>query len=58
MEKGLYARQTTTLFIIDEVMQNAIVAEPTGDPDVDALILVYNQNIRAMKRAAAGCGRR
>ena len=51
VEKGLYARQTTTLFIIDEVMQNAIVAEPTGDPDVDALILVYNQNIRAMEES-------
>ena len=51
VEKGLYARQTTTLYAIDEVMQNAIVAEPTGDPDVDALLLVYNQNIRAMEES-------
>ena len=50
-EKGLYARQTTTLYAINEVMQNAIVAEPAGDPDVDALILIYNQNIRAMEES-------
>ena len=51
VEKGFHARQTTTLYAIDEVMQNAIEAEPTGDPDVDALILVYNQNIRAMEES-------
>ena len=50
-EKGLYARQTTTLYAINEVMQNAIVAEPAGDPDVDALILIYNQNIWTMEES-------
>ena len=48
-KKGLNARQTTTLYTIDQAMQEAIAAEPTGDPDVDTLILVYNQNIRVMK---------
>ena len=50
-EKGLNSRQTTALYSIDQVMQNAIVAEPTRDPDVDALIMIYNQNIRAMEES-------
>ena len=48
-KKGLNARQTTALYTIDQAMQEAIASEPTGDPDVDTLILVYNQNIRVMK---------
>ena len=51
VEKGLYARQSTVLYAIDQVMQDAIGAEPTGDPDVDALIMIYNQNIRAMEES-------
>ena len=50
-EKGFHARQTTTLYVVDEVVRNAIEAEPTGDPDVDALILIYKQNIRAMEES-------
>ncbi len=48
VEKGLNARHTTALYSIDEVLQTAIQMEPTDDPDVDALVLVYNQNIRAI----------
>ena len=50
-EKGLNSRQTTTLYAIDQAMQDAIVAEPTGDPDVDSLIMIYKQNIRAMEES-------
>ena len=48
-KKGLNARQTTALYTIDQVMQEAIAAVPTVDPDADMLIMVYNQNIRVMK---------
>ena len=47
-EKGLNARHTTALYAIDEVLQTAIQMEPTDDPDADALLLIYNQNIRAI----------
>ena len=48
-DKGLNARHTTVLYTIDQIIQDAIAAEPTGDHDVDATILAYNQNIRAMR---------
>ena len=52
-KKGLNARQTTALYTIDQVMQEAIAAVPTVDPDADTLIMVYNQNIRVMKETRA-----
>ena len=52
-DKGLTARLTTTLYQADHVLQDTIALEPTEDPDSDALILVYNQNIRAINSAMA-----
>ena len=46
--KGLNARHTTTLYTVDQMMQEAITLEPTGDTDVDTIMLVYNQNLRVM----------
>ena len=48
-EKGLNSRHTTALYTIDQTMQDAIAAEPTGDADVDATILICNQNLRTMR---------
>ena len=50
-ERGIASRHTTILYTIDQVLQEAIAAEPTDDPQLDALNLVYNQNIRAMTQA-------
>ena len=47
-QKGLNARHTTTLYTVDQMMQEAITLEPTGDTDVDTIMLVYNQNLRVM----------
>ena len=47
-EKGLTARHTTTLYAVDQMMQEAMTLEPTGDTDVDTLMMVYNQNLRVM----------
>ena len=47
-DKGLNARHTTTLYAVDQVMQEAMTLEPTGDTDIDTLMLVYNQNLRVM----------
>ncbi len=47
-EKGLTARHTTLLYAVDQMMQEAMALEPTGDADVDTLMLVYNQNLRVM----------
>ena len=49
-EKGLTARHTTTLYTVDQIVQEAMTLESTGDidDDVDTLILVYNQNLRVM----------
>lgn len=47
-QKGLYSRQTTVLYAIDQVLQTAIEREVTDDPDADALALVYNQNVRVI----------
>jgi GTPase SAR1 family protein len=47
-DKGLGARHTTILYTIDQVMQDAIANEPQEDPDVDSLVMIYNQNMRVM----------
>ena len=47
-EKGLNARYTTILYAVDQMMQEAMYLEPTGDTDIDTLMLVYNQNLRVM----------
>ena len=47
-DKGLGARHTTILYTIDQVMQDAIANEPPEDPDVDSLVMIYNQNMRVM----------
>ena len=47
-ENGLNARHTTLLYAVDQVMQEAMALEPTGDADVDTLMLIYNQNLRVM----------
>ena len=52
-EKGLTARLTTVLYQTDLVLQDAIALEPTEDADSDSLVLVYNQNIRAINSAMA-----
>lgn len=48
-DKGLNARHTTTLYTVDQTMQDAMANEPTGDPDVDSLVIIYIQNIRVIK---------
>lgn len=50
-EKGLTARHTTVLYRIERILEDASVAEPTDDPDLDNLVLVYNQNIRSIRDA-------
>ena len=47
-DKGLNAHHTTLLYAVDQVMQEAMALEPTGDADIDTLMLVYNQNLRVM----------
>ena len=47
----MLARHTTVLYSIDQVLQEAIELEPTDDPDADSMVLVYNQNIRAITEA-------
>ncbi len=49
LQKGLNARHTTTLYTIDQTMQDAMANEPTGDSDVDSLVMIYNQNIRVIR---------
>ena len=46
--KGLNARHTTLIYAVDQMMQEAMTLEPTGDTDIDALMMVYNQNLRVM----------
>ena len=48
-DKGLNARHTTVVYTIDQVMQDAMAIEPTGDPDVDSLVMIYNQNMRIIR---------
>lgn len=51
-EKGLSARQTTKLYSTRQTLQEALEKEESGNPDADALLLVYNQNIRAIIQTA------
>ena len=48
-EKGLIARHTTTLYTIEQVMQDAMESEPKEDPEVDSLVMMYNQNMRVIR---------
>ena len=50
-ERGIASRHTTILYTIDQILQEAMAAENTDDPQLDALSLVYNQNIRTMTQA-------
>ena len=50
-QQCLLARHTTVLYSIDQVLQEAIELEPTDDPEADSMVLVYNQNIRAITEA-------
>ena len=52
-EKELTARHTTMLYQIERILEDAIAAEPTDHPDLDALVLVYNQNARSIRDAVA-----
>ena len=49
LDKGLNARHTTALYSIDQTMQAAMAEEPTEDPDMDSLVMIYNQNIRVIR---------
>ena len=50
-DKGFNACHTTILYAMDQRMQEAMALEPTGDTDIDTLMLVYNQNLRVMDEA-------
>lgn len=47
-EKGLTARYTTSLYTLEQVLQEALAAESTGDKDVDALEELLLQRRRAL----------
>ena len=49
--KGLNARQTTALYRIEQTLADAIANEPTDDPDLDALTLVYNRQAHSLRQA-------
>ena len=50
-DKGLVARHTTKLYSINQVLNEALEMEESGDSEADALLLVYNQNIRAITQS-------
>ena len=50
-DQGLNSRQTTALYQVAQVLEQAIAQEPTDDPTDDALNLVYDQNARAVAQA-------
>ena len=52
-EKGLSASQTTKLYSAQQVLSEALEKEESGNPDAEELLLVYNQNIRAIAQSAA-----
>ena len=54
--KGLNARHTTLIYAVDQMMQEAMTLEPTGDTDIDALMMVYNQNLRVMEETRSQLG--
>lgn len=47
-EKGLAGRYTTALYIIEQVLQEALAAESTGDTDIDGLEELLLQQRRAL----------
>ena len=47
-DEGLNNRHTTALYTIDQTLQEAISAEPTGDEDIESLVTIYKQNIRVV----------
>ena len=51
-DKGLASRHTTRLYSINQVLNQALEMEESGDSEADALLLVYNQNIRAITQSA------
>ena len=50
-DKGLVSRHTTRLYSINQVLNEALEMEESGDSEADALLLVYNQNIRAITQS-------
>ncbi len=50
-DKGLVARHTTRLYSINQVLNEALEMEESGDSEADALLLVYNQTIRAITQS-------
>ena len=52
-EKGLAARYTTSLYTLEQVLQEALSAESSDDPDVDALKELLTQQRRALVNGKA-----
>ena len=52
-EKGLAARYTTSLYTLEQVLQEALAAESSGDIDVDALQELLTQQRRALVNGKA-----
>lgn len=52
-DKGLAGRYTTSLYTIEQVLQEALAAESTGDTDIDALEELLLQQRRALVEAQA-----
>jgi GTP1/Obg family GTP-binding protein len=52
-DKGLAGRYTTSLYTIEQVLQEALAAESTGDTDIDALEGLLLQQRRALVEAQA-----
>ena len=51
-DTGLVAKHTTRLYSINQVLNEALEMEESGDSEADALLLVYNQNIRTISQSA------
>ena len=51
-DKGLVAKHTTRLYSINQVLNEALEMEESGDSEADTLLLVYNQNIRTISQSA------
>jgi len=47
-EKGLPSRYTTALYSLEQVLQEALSSESTGDKDIDALEEIFLQRRRAL----------
>ena len=52
-EKGLAARYTTSLYTLEQALQEALAAETSDDPDVDALQELLIQQRRALVESKA-----